>query len=315
MKYRKLGTSALEVSEISLGSWLTFGVGVEADEARACIEAAFEAGVNFIDTSNNYGLGAAEEFLGAALAGRPRGSYILATKVFSPMTDADQGLSRAQVRKQLDASLKRLRTDYVDLYQCHRFDPNVPLEETMSALTEAVAAGKARAIGFSEWPADGIAASFKIPGVTRFCSSQPQYSILARKHERETFPLCAQNGVSQIVFSPLAQGALTGKYRADAPPPPDSRAASAEMGGFVGRFLTPKTLAGVERLKPIAAEAGMTLSQLSLAWVLRRPEVASAIIGASRPAQVLENCAASGKTLSPDLLAAIDAAVDGARLS
>jgi aryl-alcohol dehydrogenase-like predicted oxidoreductase len=315
VKYRKLGTSALEVSEISLGSWLTFGVGVEADKARACLDAAFEAGVNFIDTSNIYGVGAAEEFLGSALAGRPRASYVLATKLFFPMTDADQGLSRAQVRKQLDASLKRLRTDYVDLYQCHRFDPHVPLEETMSALGEAVSAGKARAIGFSEWPIEGIKASFNIPGVTRFSSSQPQYSLLWRKHERDTFPLCAEHGISQIVFSPLAQGALTGKYRADAPPPPDSRAASSEMGGFIGRFLTPKTLAGVERLKPIALEAGLTLSQLSLAWVLRRPEVASAIIGASRPAQVLENCAASGKTLSSDVLAAIDAAVDGARLS
>src|SRR5215212_3935247 len=177
MKYRKLGDSDLEVSEISLGSWLTYGVGVEADKARDCLEEAFVQGINFIDTANVYGRGAAESFLGDALQGRARSSYVLATKVFFPMSDTDRGLSRAQIEKQLDASLKRLRTDYVDLYQCHRYDSATPLDETMEALTRAVDSGKARAIGFSEWPTDRIRASLAIPGVTKFVSSQPQYSL------------------------------------------------------------------------------------------------------------------------------------------
>lgn len=315
MKTRSLGSSGIQVSEISLGSWLTYGVGVEADKAKSCLDAAFDAGVNFIDTSNIYGLGAAEEFLGRALVGRPRSSYILATKLFFPMTETDKGLSRAQVLKQLELSLERLRTDYVDLYQCHRYDPETPLEETMRALTDVVKAGKARAIGFSEWSAEQAAAAFRIAGAQPFASSQPQYSILWRKPEADVFRVCADNGVSQIVWSPLAQGALTGKYKAGAAPPPDSRAASPEMGGFIGRWLTPAVLAGVERLKPIARDAGLTLPQLALAWVLRRPEVASAIIGATRAEQVAENCAASGKTLPPDVLRAIDDAVAGARLS
>ncbi|MFL6781018.1 MAG: aldo/keto reductase, partial [Sphingomicrobium sp.] len=178
MKYRKLGDSDLEVSEISLGSWLTYGVGVEADKARACLEEAFAQGVNFIDTANVYGRGTAETFLGDALRGRPRDTYVLATKVYFPMSDSDRGLSRAQIEKQLDASLRRLRTDYVDLYQCHRYDWDTPLEETMEALTRAVESGKARAIGFSEWPADRIQAALDMTGVTKFVSSQPQYSLL-----------------------------------------------------------------------------------------------------------------------------------------
>ena len=206
MKYRKLGASDLEVSEISLGSWLTYGVGVEAETARACLDRAFEVGINFIDTANIYGRGAAETFLGEALAGRPRDSYILATKLFFPMTDSDRGLSAAQVEKQLDASLKRLRTDYVDLYQCHRYDEETPLEETMQALTRAVESGKARYIGFSEWPADKIKAAIDMAGVARFVSSQPQYSLLWREPEKEVIPLSAANGISQIVWSPLAQG-------------------------------------------------------------------------------------------------------------
>ena len=306
MKYRKLGASDLNVSEIALGSWLTYGVGVEFERGKACVDAAFDAGINFIDTSNVYGLGAAETFLAKALKGRPRSSYILATKLFFPMSDTDSGLSRAQVRKQLDASLKRLGADYVDLYQCHRYDHDTPLEETMEALTEAVKAGKTRWIGFSEWGPEQIAASLKVPGAARFVSSQPAYSMLWRAPEKEVFPLCAREGIGQIVFSPLAQGALSGKYKRGAPPPKDSRAASETMGGFIQRYLTDDKLAVVEKLKPIASGAGMTLSQLALAWILRRSEVTAAIIGASRPEQVVENAAASGKTLSADALRAIE---------
>ena len=309
MKYRKLGASDLSVSEISLGSWLTYGAGVDDSAGRACVNAAFDAGINFIDTSNIYGIGAAEEFLGRALKDRTRSSYVLATKLFFPMTDSDKGLSRAQIHKQIDLSLKRLKTDFVDLYQCHRYDADTPLEETMSALAEVVKAGKARWIGFSEWSPAQISAALAIPGVVKFVSSQPQYSIIARRHEAEVFPLCARNGISQIVWSPLAQGILTGKYKRGAPPPAGTRATSPGMGGFMSHWLTDKNLDKVDRLRPIAEQAGMSLTHLALAWVLRRPEVASAIIGASRPEQVADNAAASGKALSADLLRAIDAAV------
>jgi aryl-alcohol dehydrogenase-like predicted oxidoreductase len=294
MKYRKLGESDLEVSEISLGSWLTYGVGVEADKARACLDEAFDQGINFIDTANVYGRGAAETFLGEALQGRPRDSYVLATKLFFPMSDTDRGLSRTQIEKQLDASLQRLRIDYVDLYQCHRYDRDTPLEETMEALTRAVESGKTRTIGFSEWPADRIQAALDMTGVAKFVSSQPQYSMLWREPEEAVIPLCAANGISQIVWSPLGQGTLSGKYDPDAPPPRDSRAASEEMGGWMDRLMQPAVLRAVQQLKPIAEEAGLSLPQFALAWVLREPNVASAIIGASRPEQVRENCGASG---------------------
>jgi aryl-alcohol dehydrogenase-like predicted oxidoreductase len=303
MKYRRLGSSDLHVSEISLGSWLTYGVGVEADKARACLDRALELGINFIDTANVYGRGAAESFLGEALQGRPRDSYVLATKLFFPMSDDDRGLSRAQVEKQLDASLSRLRTDVIDLYQCHRYDEETPLEETMEALTRAVESGKVRWLGFSEWPADKIRAALEMPGVAKFVSSQPQYSLLWREPEQEVIPLCAANGISQIVWSPLAQGVLTGKYRPDSPPPAGSRATSDEMGGYISWLMRSEVLEAVQRLKPLAAEAGLSLSQFALAWVLREPNVASAIIGASRPEQVEENAAASGATVDPALFA------------
>ena len=312
MKYRKLGSSDLEVSEISLGSWLTYGVGVEADRARACLDEAFAQGINFIDTANIYGRGAAESFLGDALQGRARDSYILATKLYFPMSDSDRGLSRAQVEKQLDASLQRLRTDYVDLYQCHRYDPDTPLDETMAALTRAVESGKARAIGFSEWPAERIRAALDLTGVTKFVSSQPQYSLLWREPEDEVIPLCAANGISQIVWSPLGQGVLSGKYDPDSPPPRDSRAASESMGGWMDRLMHPAVLRAVQGLKPIAAEAGLTLPQFALAWVLREPNVASAIIGASRPEQVRENAAASGAVVDPQLFLRAEAVIDEA---
>src|SRR6476469_9843613 len=312
VKYRKLGDSSLEVSEISLGSWLTYGVGVEADNARACLDAAFDVGINFIDTANVYGRGAAETFLGEALKSRPRDSYVLATKLYFPMTDTDFGLSRAQVEKQLDASLKRLQTDYVDLYQCHRYDSATPLEETMEALTRAVESGKTRYIGFSEWPADKIKAALDMTGVAKFVSSQPQYSLLWREPEEEVIPLCAANGISQIVWSPLGQGVLSGKYDPDRPPPSDSRAASAEMGGFIDRLMQPPVLHAVQRLKPIAEEAGLTMPQFALAWVLREPNVASAIIGASRPEQVRENAAASGVIVDTQLFVRAEQILDEA---
>jgi aryl-alcohol dehydrogenase-like predicted oxidoreductase len=312
MKYRKLGASDLSVSEISLGSWLTYGVGVEADGAKACVAKAFDLGVNFIDTANVYGRGAAESVLGEALAGRPRASYVLATKLMGPMSDTDRGLSRAQVFKQIDASLTRLRTDYVDLYQCHRYDPDTPLEETMAALSEIVRQGKVRYIGFSEWSPAQIAASFALPGVERFVSSQPQYSLLWRRPEEKVIPLCAANGVSQIVWSPLAQGVLSGKYAPGAAPPEGSRATSDSMGQWIQSFLQPDILAAVQRLKPLAQQAGCTLAQFSLAWVLREPNVASAIVGASRPEQLEENAGASGLAidaalfkLAEDILASV----------
>jgi aryl-alcohol dehydrogenase-like predicted oxidoreductase len=312
MKYRKLGDSDLEVSEISLGSWLTYGVGVEADKARACLDEAFAQGINFIDTANVYGRGAAESFLGEALHGRPRDSYVLATKLYFPMSATDRGLSRAQVEKQLDASLQRLRTDTIDLYQCHRYDWDTPLEETMEALTRAVDSGKVRYIGFSEWPAERIQAALDLTGVTTFVSSQPQYSLLWREPEEEVIPLCAANGISQIVWSPLAQGVLSGKYDPDRPPPRDSRAASSEMGGFIDRFMHPEVLRAVQRVKPIAEEAGLTLPQFALAWVLREPDVASAIIGASRPEQVWENAAASGVIVDTQLFFKAEQIIDEA---
>ncbi|NJC06912.1 aryl-alcohol dehydrogenase-like predicted oxidoreductase [Sphingomonas kaistensis] len=303
MQTRRLGDSDLHVSEISLGSWLTYGVGVEADKARACLDAAFEAGINFIDTANVYGQGAAESFLGDALADRPRDSYVLATKLFFPMSDTDRGLSREQVRKQLDASLARLRTDYVDLYQCHRYDEHTPLEETMEALSEAVRSGKVRYLGFSEWPADRIQAAIDMGGVEKFISSQPQYSLLHRDPENEVIPLSAANGISQIVWSPLGQGVLTGKYKPGEAPAAGTRATSEEMGGYLNDLMTTAILEAVQQFRPIAEEAGLSLSQFALAWVLREPNVASAIIGASRPEQVHENAAASGAKVDPALFA------------
>jgi len=313
MKYRKLGASDLSVSEISLGSWLTFGVGVERDRAAACVDRAFDLGINFIDTANVYGRGAAETFLGEVLAGRKRDSYVLATKVFFPMTATDKGLSRGQIAKQIDASLQRLRVDHVDLYQCHRYDPETPLEETMQALSEVVRQGKARYIGFSEWTAEQIAAAFALPGVERFVSSQPQYSLLWRKPEDAVIPLCRDKHVSQIVWSPLAQGVLTGKYLPGAPPLADSRATSEAMGGFIKRWTERDILEAVQKLKPLAQEAGCTLTQFALAWVLREPNVASAIVGASKPEQLDDNAAASGLTIDPALFAKAEAIVAGVK--
>jgi len=307
--YRRIGSSDLSVSEISLGSWLTYGGGVSNKQAEACVDKAFDVGINFIDTANVYGGGGAEEFLGDVLVRRPRDSYVLATKLYFPV-NGDRGLSREQVFKQIDLSLGRLRTDYVDLYQCHRYDRETPLEETMEALTEVVRQGKARYLGFSEWTADQIRAALAlVPRVEKFVSSQPQYSILHRVPEREVIPLCKENGISQIVWSPLAQGALTGKYKPGEEPAAGTRAASQQMGWAMDSYRDDDVLERVQRLVPIAEGLGVTMAQLALAWVLREENVASAIVGASRPEQVEENAGASGISLDDTTLQAIDEAV------
>lgn len=310
MEYRQLGDSDLNVSVVALGSWLTYGVGIERDQTSACIRQAFDEGINFIDTANVYGRGVAETFLGEVLADYSRESYVLATKVYFPMSSTDSGLSAKQIHKQIDASLARLRVEYVDLYQCHRYDQHTPLEETMHALTDRVRAGKARYIGFSEWQPDQIRAALSMPDVTRFVSSQPQYSMLWRNPEKEVMPLCADNGIRQIVWSPLAQGVLTGKYLPDRPAPSDSRAASETMGGFMDRFSDPQLLSAVQDLRPIADSCSLTMAQMALAWVLRQDNVAAAIIGASRPSQVSENASASGVSLDEEVLSQIDAVLE-----
>ncbi len=311
MNFRKLGSSDIEVSEVSLGSWLTYSGGVEREQAEACVKAAFDAGINFIDTANVYGRGASETLLGEVLTGYERSDYVLATKVYFEMSPVDRGLSAEQIHKQIDASLQRLQTDYVDLYQCHRYDEKTPLEETMGALTEVVQAGKARHIGFSEWPVEKIDESLQLPGTERWVSSQPQYSMLWRSPEAEVIPLCEREGISQIVWSPLGQGVLTGKYLPGTQPPAGSRAASDSMNTFIGQLMDDRVLEAVQRLLPVAEQAGLTMPQMALAWVLRQPNVASAIVGASRPEQVHANASASGVTLSADTLAAIDEALDG----
>jgi aryl-alcohol dehydrogenase-like predicted oxidoreductase len=311
MKYRKLGSSDLNVSEISLGSWLTYGVGVEREKTLACIERAFGLGINFFDTANVYGRGAAESVLGEALANRPRDSFMIATKLYFPMSATDKGLSRAQVFKQIDASLKRLRMDYVDLYQCHRYDYATPLAETMQALSEVVHQGKARYIGFSEWGPEEIRAAFDIPGTERFVSSQPQYSLVWRNPEQKVFPLCREKQVSQIVWSPLAQGVLTGKYALRGKPPAESRAAHRTMGEPIQRWLGRNTLEAVEKFKILAQEARCTPAQFALAWVLREPNVASAIVGATKPEQLDENAAASGLSIDPALFTQAEALFAG----
>jgi aryl-alcohol dehydrogenase-like predicted oxidoreductase len=311
VKFRRLGDSDIEVSEISLGSWLTYGAGVEREHTEACTRAAMDAGINFFDTSNAYGRGAAESVWGEILKDYPRDSYVLATKVFFPMSETDRGLSREQIHKQLDFSLERLQTEFVDLYQCHRPDPETPIEETMEALTEVVEAGKVREIGFSEWTTQQIEASIEVPNTKKFVSSQPQYNMIWRAPEAELIPVCRERGISQVVWSPLAQGVLTGKYTPGHPPPEDSRAASEAMNWAMDRYRSDELLEAVERLVPIAEQAGLTMAKMALAWVLREDNVASAITGASRPEQVYANVEASGAELSQDTLEAIDEALDG----
>jgi aryl-alcohol dehydrogenase-like predicted oxidoreductase len=306
MRSRRLGSSDLVVSEISLGSWMTYGGSVERERAESCVAKAFAVGIDFLDTANVYSDGGAEEFLGEVLAGRPRASYVLATKLYYPMSETDRGLSREQVFKQIDASLLRLRTDYVDLYQCHRYDWDTPLEETMEALTEVVRQGKARYLGFSEWPEEKIREAQAMAGVEHFVSSQPQYSMIWRGPERDVIPACRELGISQIVWSPLGQGILTGKYPPGEPPPGDSRAAHERMNYFMDRADDQVLLERVQLLRPLAEERGLSMAQLALAWVLREENVASAIIGATRPEQVEDNARASGVELDAVLLERID---------
>jgi len=311
MRYRPLGQTGLQISEISIGSWLTYSGGIATDAARACVKAAFDVGINSFDTANVYGFGASERALGELLAPYRREDYLLATKVCMPASEepGERGLSAAQIHKQVDASLRRLGTDHVDVYYAHRFDPTVPIEETVEAFREVRAAGKARFIGFSEWTAEQVEAGIAAGGRDLFAVSTPQYSMIWRAPEAELFALCAPYGIGHVVWWPLAQGVLTGKYRPGAAPPADSRAASASMGNDMHRVMHDGWLEAVERLRPVAAEAGLDLPTLALAWTLRRPEVASALVGASRPEQVHANAAAAGVELSPDVLAAIDAAV------
>jgi aryl-alcohol dehydrogenase-like predicted oxidoreductase len=319
MQYRRLGNGPLEVSELSFGTWLTVAGGVGREQAIRCIHTALGHGITLFDTANQYGAGEAERVLGEALRSHPRSSYMIATKLYFPVGDEPgHGLSSSQIEKQLNRSLERLGVDTIDLYQCHRFDKETPLEETLTALDRAVKSGKVRAIGFSEWTAEQIDRAASIAGeasLIPFSSSQPQYSMLWRKPEAAVFPACARHGIGNLAFSPLAHGVLTGKYKPGQPPPPGSRAASNEMNAFMesaGRhYRSDFLLEAVEKLKPIATDLGLTMPQLALAWVLRRPEISSAIIGASRPEQIADNIRAVGVTLSAETLESIDKAVGG----
>jgi aryl-alcohol dehydrogenase-like predicted oxidoreductase len=316
MQYRRLGNGSLTISEIGFGTWLTVAGGVERERAIACVHTALDLGITLFDTANQYGAGEAERVLGEGLrsSGVSRGKYLIATKVFNPVGDEpDKGLSSVQIVKQLDRSLRRMGVDYIDLYQCHRYDKETPLDETLEALDRAVRSGKVRAIGLSEWPADKIVTAAELTvehGWTAMCSSQPQYSMLWRKPEAAVFAACHEHGLGNIVYSPLAQGVLTGKYKSGQPPPGGSRAADPAMNITMEtngrRFRSDFLLEAVERLNPIAADLGLTMTQMALAWVLRRPEVASAIVGASRPEQLTASIAASGVQLPQEALARID---------
>ena len=316
MEYRRLGGSGVKVSEISLGSWLTYGGSVAEEQATACIDRAYEVGINFFDTANVYMRGAAEEIVGRALRNYERDSYFLATKVFFPMGEGpnDRGLSRKHIVEQCHASLERLGVEYVDLYQCHRFDENAPLEETLRALDDLVRQGKVLYIGVSEWTADQISDALRIAkemNLDRIVSNQPQYNMIQRRIENGVIPLCEREGIGQVVFSPLAQGVLAGKYRPGDAPEEGTRAADPESNVFMQQLMNEEVLSAVEGLRSVASEAGLTMPQLALAWVLRQEDVSSAIIGASRPEQVEDNAAASATKLSDDTLAEIDHILDG----
>jgi voltage-dependent potassium channel beta subunit len=311
VEYRRLGRSGVKVSEISLGSWLTYGGSVAEERAQACIHKAYELGINFFDTANVYMRGVAEEIVGQALKGFERDSYFLATKVYFPMGELpnDRGLSRKHITEQCHASLKRLGVDYVDLYQCHRYDEDAPLEETLRALDDLVRQGKVLYVGVSEWTADQIADALRLAkemNLDRIVSNQPRYNMIQRQIEAEVIPLCEREGVGQVVFSPLAQGVLTGKYRPGEAPEQGTRAADRESNRFMQQLMTKEVLSAVEKLGSVASEAGLSMSQLALAWVLQQDNVSSAIIGASRPEQVEDNAEAAGVGLSPDVVSEID---------
>lgn len=316
MEYRHLGRAGVRVSAISLGSWLTYGNAVEEDRATQCVHTAYEHGVNFFDTANVYNNGAAEEVVGRALKSYARDSYVLATKVFFPMGEGpnDRGLSRKHIMEQCHASLRRLGTDYVDLYQCHRYDNETPLDETLRALDDLVTQGKVLYVGVSEWSATQIADAVytaQALNLDKIVSNQPIYNMLTRYIERDVIPLCEREGIGQIVFSPLAQGILTGKYKPGQQPEQGTRATDEKANMFMRGQLTDEKLTAVQHLQEVAQEGGYTLSQLALAWILRQKNVSSAIIGASRPQQVIENVKASEITLSDDVLTRIDQILEG----
>ena len=301
MRYRKLGGSDLEVSQIALGTWLSYGEGEVRARHIACVRRALDLGINLIDTANVYGWGESERLIAEALAGVPRDRYLIATKLWGPMNDTDRGLSRGQVMKQIDGSLQRLRTDYVDLYQCHRYDEDTPLAETMAALSDVVRQGKVRFLGFSEWPLDKVREAAAMVGVERFVSSQPQYSMLWREPEAGIFPLGRQLGLGQLVWAPLAQGVLAGRYPPGSAFPEGWRGESPAMSVHLRRWFSPPVLTAAQALKPIAAEAGLTPAQFAIAWTLANTDVTSAIVGASRPEQLDDSARASGADVDPAL--------------
>jgi voltage-dependent potassium channel beta subunit len=311
MKYRRLGNSGLKISEIGLGSWLTYGKAVENQTAYDCVHKAYELGINFFDTANAYEGGRAEIVLGEALKSYERSSYVVATKLFFPMGKGpnERGLSRKHIFEQCDASLKRLGLDYIDLYQCHRFDPETPMEETLYALDDLVRQGKVLYAGVSEWSASqiekavGIGKEYKLRPLI---SNQPIYNMIERYIEQEVLPVSNQNGIGQIVFSPLAQGILTGKYKPNSDKPSDSRAANDSTNWVINSYFRNDVLECVQKLNTLAGELGLTLSQLALAWILRHEGISSAIIGASRPQQIEENVKAVDVKLTSDTLAAVN---------
>src|SRR5215813_13604739 len=312
MEHRHLGRSGLKISEIAYGNWITHGSQVEEDAARSCVEAALDEGITTFDTADVYAGTRAEEVLGRALAGVRRESVEIFTKVYWPTGPGanDRGLSRKHIMESAHASLRRLQTDYLDLYQAHRYDHATPLEETLRAFDDLVRQGKVLYIGVSEWRAEEIAAALRIAadaGLDRIISNQPQYNMIWRVIEPEVIPLCEKEGIGQIVWSPIAQGVLTGKYLPGDKPPAGSRATdpSASSDG-IGDYLTDDILRRVQQLRPVAGEAGLSLAQLAVAWVLQNPNVSAAIVGATRPEQVRENARASGVRLDPGLMRRID---------
>ncbi|HET6299541.1 MAG TPA: aldo/keto reductase family protein [Kribbella sp.] len=317
MDFRYLGNSGLKVSEISYGNWLTHGSQVENEQAKACVKAALEAGITTFDTADTYANTKAESVLGEALEGQRRESLEILTKVYWPTGPGgpnDTGLSRKHIHESINASLRRLKTDYVDVYQAHRYDTETPLEETMEAFADVVRAGKALYIGVSEWTAEQLQEGHRLARELRvpLVSNQPQYSMLWRGIEAEVVPASEELGIGQVVFSPIAQGVLTGKYKPGEQPPAGSRATDDKGGAnFVKRFLTDDVLTRVQELKPIADEVGLSLSQLAIAWVLQNPNVSSAITGASRPEQVTENVKAAGVKLEDGVLKRIDETLGG----
>jgi voltage-dependent potassium channel beta subunit len=311
MEYRRLGNSGLKVSQLGLGSWLTYGGMVEDQTAEACIDKAYELGINFFDTANIYRRGGAEIVVGRALKKYPRESFVLATKAYWPMAEGpnDRGLSRKHIFEQVHASLKRLNVDYIDLWQCHRYDTETPLEETLRAIDDLITQGKILYAGVSEWTAVQISDALHIADVKnldRIISNQPQYSMLERYIEKDILPLCEREGVGQVVWSPLAQGVLTGKYKKGQPIPQDSRANDPSAINMMKKFLSDDTLDKVSQLEKVAQEKGCSLPAMALAWVLRQPNVASAIIGASNPKQIEENVKALNVTFTQEELNRIE---------